>query len=369
MTAVTRRLVEAPPRPDRARHPGAAQGCGSLLDVTIRKLSTTDAFVVVDLPEAPAAGIVRSAPKVLVDGARWLARSQTYQFASFERRLSGASAAINAAPDQRDDAVAAFVDELAADLDRGELLLEPAKGLSVAHAASLRAHDGRPALWWDHRDALRAVTVAAAVSTTAAGGRVAVEGFDESGPALVRALGAEGASIVAVATAEGTAVAPDGLDPEALADAWGAHGPRLVGELGVEVGAHDDVYGVSADVLVVGSRVGVVDHEVAAGLVVGAVVPSGPLPVTAKALAVLRRAEVRVLPDFVTTAGPLFAWPTSEGTEVDLETARAAAREAVVSVLGEVAGHPRGPLLGACERAEAFLGTWVDELPFGRPIA
>jgi hypothetical protein len=26
-------------------------------------------------------------------------------------------------------------------------------------------------------------------------------------------------------------------------------------------------------------------------------------------------------------------------------------------------------LLGACEQAEAFLGTWVDELPFGRPIA
>jgi hypothetical protein len=31
--------------------------------------------------------------------------------------------------------------------------------------------------------------------------------------------------------------------------------------------------------------------------------------------------------------------------------------------------HPSGPLLGACEQAEAFLATWCDELPFGRPLA
>ena len=37
--------------------------------MTTRKLSTTDAFVVVDLPDAPAAaGVVRQAPKVLIDG-------------------------------------------------------------------------------------------------------------------------------------------------------------------------------------------------------------------------------------------------------------------------------------------------------------
>ena len=35
----------------------------------------------------------------------------------------------------------------------------------------------------------------------------------------------------------------------------------------------------------------------------------------------------------------------------------------------EVHGHDEGPLLGACERAEAFLATWQDELPFGRPLA
>ena len=28
-----------------------------------------------------------------------------------------------------------------------------------------------------------------------------------------------------------------------------------------------------------------------------------------------------------------------------------------------------GPFLGACYAAEAFLSTWQDELPFGRPLA
>jgi glutamate dehydrogenase/leucine dehydrogenase len=338
--------------------------------VTTRKLTTTDGFVVLDLDgDAPAAGVVRAAPKVLVDGATWLARSQTYQFASFGRRVRGASAAVNAAPDLRDDAVEAFVDELAADLDAGILLLEPAKGLTAAHAAVLRAHDPRPASWWDHRDELRAEGVAAAVATVAAaeGCRVAIEGFDASGPSLVRALAERGATVVSVSTSSGTKHLPDGLAADVAAEAWTAHGPGFVTQLGGDAASPTAVFGVEADVLVVGSKVGVIDHDVAAGLQVGAVVPGGSLPVTAKALAALRRAEVTVLPDFVTTAGALFAW-SEDGGEVAPETARAAAADGITEVLAEAADHPSGPVLGACERAEAFLSSWVDELPFGRPI-
>lgn len=339
--------------------------------MTTRKLTSTDAFVVADLDgDAPAAGIVRCAPKVLVDGATWLARAQTYQFASFERKVRGASAAVNAPADGRDDAVAAFVAELAGELDAGTLMLEPAKGLGPAHAEALRAHDPRPATWWDHRNDLRGAGVAAAVATVvpAAGSRVAIEGFDESGPALVAALAEAGASVVAVGTASGSAIAGGGLDPAAVAEAWAAKGPAFVAELGAEPGAVGDVLAAEADVLVAGSKVGVIDHDAAAGLVAKAVVPGAPLPVTAKALATLGRAGVVVLPDIVTTAGALFAWP-ADGSSPSLDEARAAAAAAIAAVLDEVAGHERGPLLGACERAEAFLATWNDVLPFGRPIA
>ena len=35
----------------------------------------------------------------------------------------------------------------------------------------------------------------------------------------------------------------------------------------------------------------------------------------------------------------------------------------------DVIGHDEGAYLGACYRAEAFLRTWQETLPFGRPLA
>lgn len=357
--------------------------------MTTRKLTTVDAFVVTDLATAeapagvPAAGIVRTAPKVLVDGATWLARSQTYQFAAFGRRLGGASAAVNAPVEGRGEALDAFVAEIGPEIVAGRLLLEPAKGIPAPVATALRALDPRPALWWDHRAELRGVGIAAAVAATVpSGGRVTIEGFDDAGPTLVAALAEQGHPVVAVATASGTVVAPGGFDPVVVAEAWAAHGWAFVNELGGGDGADTSsgspgsfgspgaVFGVAAEALVVGSKVGVLDHDGAAGLSVGAVVPGGALPVTAKALAVLRRAGVTVLPDFVTTAGALVAWPDDGvATPPDVAAARGLAVEAIRAVLAEVAGHPDGPLLGACERAERFLADWVDDLPFGRPLA
>ena len=338
--------------------------------MTTRKLSTTDAFVVVDLPDAPlAAGIVRSAPKVLVDGATWLARSQTYQFAVFERQASGASAGVNAPTDERAAALAAFASELEPDAAR--LLLEPAKGVGPDDLAALRAGDPRPPEWWDLADELRATGVVAAAARSLGGdlsGRtVAIEGFDASGPALLAALAERGATVVAVATASGAATAAAGSDLSALGEAWSAHGPGLVGELGGESLPAGAVLGADADVLMIGSKAGVLGHEIAEDVRARVVVPHGAIPVTAKALAVLGRAGTVVLPDFVTTAGHLAAWPVA-GAAVPADPAATAATLVEVAV-GAVLDHPKGPVLGACEQAEAFLATWCDDLPFGRPLA
>jgi hypothetical protein len=43
----------------------------------VHKLTSTDGFIVFDLDDAPALGVVRMAPKVLRDGAELLARSTT----------------------------------------------------------------------------------------------------------------------------------------------------------------------------------------------------------------------------------------------------------------------------------------------------
>jgi glutamate dehydrogenase (NAD(P)+) len=336
----------------------------------VEKLTTVDAFVVFDLERADAAvGVTRLAPRVLVDGATWLARSQTYQFASFGQKIGGASAGINARPDGRDEAVAAFVAEVEPWVAAGRFSTEAAKGLDAVDLEPLRKLDGRAAAYFESKDTLVATGLCASAELALGGldgRRAAIEGFERAGPALAAALGECGASVVAVSTASGTVADASGLDPAALADTGGAGGAGP-SSLGREVMPAQAVLGVDADVVFVGSRAGVVDHDLAREVRASVVVPSGPVPVTAKALAVLTRAGVVVLPDFVTTAGALPA--ASAGAPESIDELQPLAADQVVGVLGEVLDHERGPFLGACLRAEAFLSSWYEEAPFGRPLA
>lgn len=297
--------------------------------VTTRKLTSTDGFVVIDLDDAPlSVGIVRSAPKVLVDGATWLARSETYRFAFFGRKVSGASAAVNAPADTKAEAIAAFVAELS-DEAFASVHLSAGRGVSSEDLQSLRARDPRPEAWWLQRDVNTAIGIVAAADQALgglAGRSVAVEQFDAMSASLVERFRSAGATIVEPSDTE---------DPNAILH-------------------------VDADVLVAGSKVGVIGHANVDNVKARLVVPSGPMPVTAKALASFGRSGTVVLPDFVTTSGHLAAWPSDDSTD----DADVLVREG----LSKVMNHANGPLLGACEVAEAFLVSWAS-VPFGRPIA
>ncbi len=335
------------------------------------RLDGVDAFVVFDLDEAETStGIVRLAPKILVDGATWLARSATYQCATFELRVGGASGGVNAKGDDRATALAAFVEAATPLVASGRWLIDPGKGVGVDDLTALRAVDPRGEAVWERRDHLLGLSVAVAAATATGGleGRtVAIEGFDASGPALAAELTARGATITAVGTARGTLVRPDGFGDD-LAAGWAERGPALVEGEG-EAAPASAVLGAAVDVLVVGSKAGVVGHEEAAGVQAGVIVPAGPIPVTAKALAALRRRDVVVLPDFVSTAGPLLAAFPSGAAPVAPDAVDREAERRVTDAVAEVLGAERGPLLGACERAEAFLRSWQPQLPFGRPLA
>jgi glutamate dehydrogenase (NAD(P)+) len=325
------------------------------------KLSTVDAFVVVDLDDAPVAtGIVRQGPKILPSGAEDLARSLTYTYASLGMARSGASAGINAPDDAKAEPIAAFAAEIAA--VGGTVLLDPGKGITAADLAPVRANDPRTEIGGARRDALIAAGAVAAAEQALGGldGRkVAIEGFAASSKALVAQLAAKGATIVGVATAKGSVRNAAGFSADDL-----AQGASLVGE-----GADPafKVLGVDCDVLFAGSKAGAIDHKGAPFVTAKAIVPTGTIPVTAKALAALRRAGVAVLPDFVTLAGPvLAAWDGAGKSDDELAAATAAA---VRGILDEISGHADGPLLAACYRAEAFLSSWRPSLPFGRPLA
>jgi glutamate dehydrogenase/leucine dehydrogenase len=342
--------------------------------VRIHKLDGTDAFIVFDLDDAPhSIGITRVAPKILVDGATMLARSNTYLFASFEQQAGGASAGINAKPEDRDAAIAAFVAEVEPMVREGAFLTEAGKGLTNAELAPLFAVDPRPDFDPAAGVSLLGATVAVCAekalgaSGALSGATVAIEGLDAPNVSVVQAMADHGARIVAIATTKGAVSNEGGFDPAAVIAAVESAGPAAVDELGGEVKPAWSVFAAPADVLCAGSKVGAVSDEGASSITAKVVVPIGPLAVTAKALAMLRRSGSVVLPDFLAISGPMFASFHDEGATLD--DVRGVAREQVGAVLDEVLGHEDGPLLGACYRAEAFLRTWRETLPFGRPLA
>ena len=327
----------------------------------IEKLSTVDGFIVFDLAgAAESVGIVRSARKILPGGAGDLARSMTYTFATFEMRRSGASAGINAPDESRADALEKFTAEIAPLVSSGRFLPEPGTRVPRAVLASLAEADPRAAIGEPaDRAAVAGVVAAAAHTGRGLDGRtVAIEGFGGNGPALAAAVSEQGGKVVAVTSGNRGAVDPGGFPFDALS----TPGKIPEGELSAA-----DALSTPVDILLTGSKMGAVNHTVAEQLSVVSLVPHGPIPVTAKALAVLGRAGTTVVPDFISTAGPLFAWwPTGDPTP-EASAANAAAQ--VTAVLEEISTHPDGLFLAAAQRAESFLSTWQESLPFGRPLA
>ncbi|MEM7324080.1 MAG: hypothetical protein AAF531_13410 [Actinomycetota bacterium] len=305
--------------------------------MALRKLQSTDGFVVVDFQDAPAAGPMRRAKKILQSSAGDLARSATYTFASFEMERSGASGGLNAEGDAIDGAVEAMLTEVHPDAESGSLHLYPGKGLTAEQLAPLTEAAGLPPLAGSDRARVASIVTAAAWACdgTLDGKTVAVEQSSASPvPAgLTETVEAAGATIVEV----------DGVDTK----------PWLI-------------WGADVDVILAGTKPGTLSHQGAGFVRAGALVPWGPIPFTTKAVAMLLKGQkTTVVPDFISTAGGLVAGylPGDEAAVLDRITA------SVAALLAEVADHEDGPLLASCYRAESFMAGWQGKAPFGRPLA
>ena len=318
-----------------------------------------------------ASGPVRWARKILQGGAKDLARSQTYTYAALEMRRSGASAGISAEAGERSSAIAAFVAEAAALVAEGVYLPDAARGVSENDLSALRGADPRCVERFGPFGAECDALSAAAASDAAVGldGRtVAIEGFSATAAALVDRVSRYGGRVVGVSSAEGFLATPDGLDPVSARQAWSEHADGALSELAVG-GLDDsgDLWAMDADVVFAGSKMGVVDHGVAEVLDCSALVPCGRLAFTAKALAVCRRRGILALADFVSLAGStIAAWSPQQDDDADIHKDVADTAAALSSA---ACASDDGPFLGACHAAEAFLSSWQDELPFGRPLA
>ncbi len=301
--------------------------------MALQKLTSTDAFVVTDIPDAPATGVVRMGKKILQSSAKDLARSATYSFAAFGLQRGGASAGINAIEEAIPDAIANFVAEAG---DIGGLDLSPGKGVSIDQLGQLLESQHTLA-------GSRALTVTGVVAAAkwAAGGNLAGKS------AVVEGQGSNPmADLVAAGMSDAGA---DVLTPLPDAKPW-------------------MVWGSEVDLLLTGTKPGTLNHKGAESVKASAVIPWGPIPVTTKAYLTLERAGITVLPDFVAASGGLVA-PYFESASTDAAELGVEAAKRISTVLDDCAQHGDGVLMGACVRAETFLESWTDWSPFGRPLA
>lgn len=342
----------------------------------LHKLESTDAFIVRDLDDdAAAAGVVRMARKILQGGAKEMARAKTYQYASFGMKVAGASAGINAEGDARSAALEAFAGEIAAQVESGELLLDPGKGVQGDTLATLldvdpRNDARRRVVGGDTQHArltaLGLTCSVAQVLSELSGRTVAIEGFNSTGVAVARSFAEYGAKTTQLSTAKGTVARDEGFDVDELSSLFAEHGPDMVDHLGESAPANA-VFAADVDVLAVGSKMGVVNHWGAEKVKAKVLAPWGTLPFTTKAMLVMRANGTVVLPDYVTTAGPLFAdFPPNGADQPDIE---ASVCSSLAALTDELMKGADGPTMEAAYRAESFLSTWVEKMPFGRPFA
>jgi glutamate dehydrogenase/leucine dehydrogenase len=287
--------------------------------VQFHKLTTTDGFIAFDLADAPAIGVVRLAPKVLRDGAELLSRSTTYLAASFGLNVGGGSAGLNAKPEARDEAIAAFTAEVAELVESGRWLPGPGVGVRADELGGLPKADQRGLA------------------------------FDQTSTAE----SAVAAAVGALGSIEGKTVAIVGTGPVAEAAAMSVSANGAVATPGA-------AFNAEADVLLVGGKAGVLDHDIAATVTSKLVVPLSPVPVTARAFAILGRAGTVVVPDFLALAAPVLAALDPDGGDPV---------ERVVTTVGELAIEGPELWMAAVRKAEEHLLTWQDALPFGRPLA
>ena len=341
--------------------------------VKIHKLQSVDGFVLVDLPDAiNSVGPVRLGTKLIVSNATNFAREITYGFALLGQRRGGMTIGLKVDPDDRSAAVEAVSDELSSDLESGRIVVDPGMRMDRPDLGALAAHDPRSPLRLSDRGtatleheltALGAAIVADRL-VGLDGATVAIEGLSELGVCIANEVEKRGGRIERVSTSKGSTTAT--FSAGDLASAYAEHGSDTPAALG-EVDKPWTIWqGSGLAAIFCGSAPGALAPAGATAVGTTAVISTGVAPIATKALAILNSAGSIATPAFLSQLGSLHV---AFDTEIAAPDAARAATESVVgAALDELAEDPSGIYVAACNKAEAFMATWAEELPFGRPI-
>jgi glutamate dehydrogenase (NAD(P)+) len=348
----------------------------------IVELDSVPGFVAFDLPEVPvSAGGTRLAPDVSVAEVALLARAMTYKFAVLGERVGGAKAGVRGDPadhEAKAALMARFCAEIGPLVNSGRLLTGPDMGTAEEDFAPLRERRAAPTAIQavvggvPFEDVLTGYGVAVAADAALSvrwgwgweGRSVAIEGFGKVGGGVAREVVRRGGRVIAVSTVAGCLTDPSGLDVEVLLALRRVHGDDCVLRYGRPVDPPRQLFtAVDADVVVPGTRPGVIDAQTAASLPPGVrvIAPAANVPYTAPGAEVLRQRDIVALPDFVCNAGAVIGYRSA----VDATPAEvlAAVEARITELIREALPHPGGPLAGACDRAGSFLRTWWGEPP------
>jgi glutamate dehydrogenase (NAD(P)+) len=347
----------------------------------IVELGSVPGFVVFDLPGVPvSAGGTRLAPDVSVAEVALLARAMTYKFAALGERVGGAKAGVRGDPAPsagRAALMARFCAEIGPLADAGRFLTGPDMGTAEEDFAPLRERRAAPA-------AMRAVVggvpfedlltgygvaVAAEAALSARWGwgwesrSAAIEGFGKVGGGVAREVTRRGGRVVAVSTVAGCVADPAGLDVEVLLALRRVHGDECVTRYGRPVGPPAGLFAAAADVVIPGTRPGVIGAREAEALPPGVrvIAPAANVPYTAPGAEVLRERGIVALPDFVCNAGAVIGYRSA--ADATPGEVLAAVEVKITELIVQALQHPAGPLTGACEHAARFLRTWWSKPP------
>ncbi len=352
----------------------------------IIELSSVPGFVVFDMPGVrTSAGGTRLAPDVSVAEVALLARAMTYKYAVNGVRFGGAKAGVRGDPadhEAKADLMARFCAEIAPLCETGRLVTGPDMGTTEDDFAPLRTSyvvptainsvvDGVP-----FEDLLTGYGVAAAAEAALSardggganggwdGRSVAIEGFGKVGGGVAHEVTRRGGRVVAVSTLAGCLADPSGLDVEALLTLRRTHGDACVRHYGRPVGPPAELFtAVDADVIVPGTRPGVISARTAGSLPSGVlmIAPAANVPYTAPGADVLRQRGIVALPDFVCNAGAALGYRSAPDATPDQVLASVGAK--ISGLILDLMDHPGGPLTAAYERGDEFLRGWWGEPP------
>lgn len=292
--------------------------------VSDRKSGMRGVLVIDNTARGMGKGGTRMSPTLTVLEIARLARTMTWKWAATDLFHGGAKAGILFDPSSRDKeaALRAFARALRNEVPQ-EYVFGLDMGLSERDAAVLadelgdrgaavglpRALGGLP---YDELGvtgfgvAEAADAAAQAIGLPLQGARVAIQGFGAVGQAAALRLRELGATVVAISTAQGAVIDPDGVDLDTLVELRSSHGDDCVLVFGNHRPAADALM-VDSDVLVPAAREDVIDEELAAAMPAKLVIEGANLPTTTAAKEVLHNRGVTVVPDFIANAGGIVA--------------------------------------------------------------